>query len=234
MVVPLEDDFVVVPLQDNSDPGPGEPAPLPDGVILFDALTDGTSSGQVSGGAFGPRGWTHFSGGDKIFYDLGQTMEAGIVEFELTGISPATRGGYLQPGWERAYYFGLFNNPSGNKGRGGGNPAFIEIRYNWGNNYANLSAVKFQVGDRGLFNCCHGEEFGTKPWRDWNPIQYYRHKVVFGDGSAALFIDDAFQVQINYTNRPLGWRYLFVGAVNYVVGAPDNVTYRNVKVTKIK
>ena len=224
-VIPLDDAMVVIPLPDAASLDPG--------VILFEPLTDGESSGEVRGGIFTDRGWKHISGEDKIIWDLGETMEAGIVEFELTGMSKNTRGGYLgQPGFERSYYFGLFNDPTGDKRIGGTNPAFMEIRYNWGANYANLSAVKFQAGDAGL--CCNAHEpFGTKPYQSWNPEQYYKHKIVFGNGLTTLFIDDVFQAEIHYNNRPLRWRYLFVGDINYAgMSGPDNVTYRNVKVTK--
>lgn len=217
------------------------PPPVPAGVILFDALTDGTTQAQrpFGAGAFSPRGWQHVEGYSKLVYDLGanRKMESGIIEFELTNMSANTRGGYLgQPGSERAYYFGLFNSPTGNKGHGGGNPAFIEIRYNWGSYYRNngLSAVKFQAGDRGLLGGRHEEIFGVKPWGTWNPLQYYRHRVEFGGGVARLYIDDVLQVTIGYTNRAIGWRYLMIGDINYAgMTGPDNVIYRNVKVTKI-
>ena len=169
VVLPLSDDFVVIQLGDKD-------------VILDDSLTNGKSSGQVTGGSFSSAGWKHFTGEDKIFWDLGQSIEAGVIEFELTGMSKNTKGGWPQPGKQRAYYFGFFNQANGNKIKGGSNPAFIEIRYNWGSSYACCSAIKFQAGDAGLAGT-HHEPFGTKRWRDWNPNQYYRHKVVFGDGA---------------------------------------------------
>lgn len=230
VVVPLGDGFVNIPIVR------GEPeTPVDDDFLLFDRLTDQQSEGRVLGGRFTDRGWKHESGEDKIVYDLGQSMEAGVIEFELTGLSPQTRGGYLgMPGSERAYYFGLFNDPTGDKRVGGTNPAFIEIRYNWGNLYQSLSAVKFQVGDAGLAGS-HREVFGTKRWRDWNPLVYYKHRVEFGNGITSLFIDDVLQVTMPYSNRRLGWRYLFIGDINYAgMSGPDNVTYRNVSVKKIR
>ena len=221
VVVPSSDGMVVIPL-------PAEK------VILFDELSDGKSSGQVIGGTFTSKGWKHVSGEDKIIWDLDQTMEAGIIEFELTGMSKDTKGGYSTPRRQRAYYFGLFNDPTGDKKKGGTNPAFIEIRYNWGSDYKNRSAVKFQAGDAGLSGTFH-EPYGTKKYQDWNPNAYYKHKVTFGDGLTTLYIDGEFQAEIPYNNRPLGWRYLFIGDINYAgISGPDNVTYRNVKVTKIK
>lgn len=226
VVVPSDDGLNVIALPDSE---PEQPA----GTILFDALTDGKSSGQVRNGAFTDRGWKHQSGEDKIIWDLGQTMEAGIIEFELTGMTRNTRGGYLgQPGSERSYYFGLFNDASGNKALGGTNPAFIEIRYNWGSSYS--TAVKFQAGDRGFVGK-HVEDFGTKARGDWNENQYYKHKVTFGNGVTQLFIDGQLQRTLSYANRPLGWRYLFLGDINYAgLSGPDNVTYRNVRVIKIR
>ena len=246
IVLPVLDDFVVIPLLEEPllcplpslpDPPPS-PLPPPE-VILFDVLTDGVSTGEVKGGRFTTAGWEHVSGEDKIVWDLGesQTMEAGIIEFEFTGMSSNTKGGYLgSPGKERAYYFGLFNDPSGDKRKGGTNPAFIEIRYNWGSDYnaPGRGAIKFQAGDAGLI-CPNHEPYGTKQYGDWAPTYYYKHVVTFGGGLATLTIDGQFQAKIKYTDRPLAWRYLFVGDINYHgMSGPDNVTYRNVKVTKIK
>ena len=244
VVIPSDDDLMVIPLPVEvpvAPPvAPGFCGNVPLGTILCDELTKGSSSGSVNGGEFTAKGWKHRSGEEKIVWDLGQTMEAGIIEFELTGMTANTRGGYTgQAGSERAYYFGLFNSPSGNKGAGS-RPAFIEIRYNWGSSYASSSAIKLQAGTRFTFHGeadsgDHSETFGTKKHRDWQADSVYKHRLIFGDGQATLFIDGQFQTTVSYNNQPLGWRYLFLGDVNYVgISGPDNVTYRNVKVTKTK
>jgi hypothetical protein len=234
VVIPSGGGLVVIPI-----PIP-DVLQLPSGTILFDALTEGSSSGSVNGGEFTDKGWKHRSGEEKIVWDLGQTMEAGTIEFEITGMTANTRGGYLgQPGSERAYYFGLFNSPSGNKGAGS-RPAFIEIRYNWGSSYASLSAIKLQAGTRFTFHGepdsgDHSEKFGTKRHRDWQADSVYKHKLIFGDGQATLFIDGQFQTTVTYNNQAVGWRYVFLGDINYVgISGPDNVTYRNLSVIKTK
>jgi hypothetical protein len=213
VVIPSGGGLVVIPI-----PIPDVPQ-LPAGTILVDALTEGSSSGSVNGGEFTDKGWKHRSGEEKIVWDLGQTMEAGTIEFEITGMTANTRGGYLgQPGSERAYYFGLFNDSSGNKQ--GGATAFIEIRYNWGSSYAATSAIKLQAGTDFRDPGDHSEKFGTK-----------RHR----DRQATLFIDGQFQTTVSYNNQAVDWRYVFLGDINYVgISGPDNVAYRNLSVIKTK
>jgi hypothetical protein len=210
---------------------------VPLGTILCDELTDGKSSGTIRGGTFTDDGWKHVSGEDKIFWGLDQTMEAGIIEFELTGMTANTRGGYTgQPGSERAYYFGIFNDTSGDKNAG---PAFIEIRYNWGSSYVSSSAVKLQAGTRfthsGDDSGDHSEKFGTKKRGDWSGSSVYKHRVVFGDGRATLYIEGQFQTTVSYLNKSLRWSHVFLGDINYAgMSGPDNVTYRNLLVIKTK
>jgi hypothetical protein len=239
VVLTSGDDLMVIPVP-VIPVATGFCGKAPAGTILCDALTDGKSSGSIRGGTFTDDGWKHVSGEDKIVWDLGQTMEAGIIEFELTGMTANTRGGYTgQPGSERAYYFGLFNSPSGNKGAGS-RPAFIEIRYNWGLSYASSSAIKLQAGTRFTLHGepdsgDHSEKFGTKKRGDWNGSSVYKHKVVFGNGQATLYIDGQFQVTVPYRNKVLRWSHVFLGDINYAgMSGPDNVTYRNLLVIKTK
>ncbi|MFT5655866.1 MAG: hypothetical protein ACI9XU_001591 [Arenicella sp.] len=234
VVIPSDDDLMVIPLAVEVPVATGFCANVPLGTILCDELTASKSSGTVRGGTFTDDGWKHVSGEDKIFWGLDQTMEAGIVEFELTGMTANTRGGYTgQPGSERAYYFGIFNDSSGNKQ--GGGTAFIEIRYNWGSSYVSSSAVKLQAGTDFRDPGDHSELFGTKKRGDWNGSSVYKHRVVFGDGQATLYIDGQFQTTVPYVNKSLRWSHVFLGDINYAgMSGPDNVTYRNLLVIKTK
>jgi hypothetical protein len=209
------------------------PIPGPNGLILSDTLTDNKSKGIVSGGSFSSDGWKHVGGRDKIIWDLRQTMEEGTIQFEVKGFDKnKTRGGYLgQPGSERAYFFGLYNQSSGNKADKN-NPAFIEIRYNWGNSYT--KALKLQAGAAGLGNKST-EHFGNRAYQNWDPAETYLFQLGFAKGVVKLYIDGKLEATATYENKAVRFRYLFLGNVNYAgMTGPNDIHYRNVKVTKVR
>jgi hypothetical protein len=213
------------------------------GDLLFESLANKTTKGRQIGGEFGPEGWTNDSSGHgMLIFDLGKTIQRGVIEFDVKGFSRNMAGGY-DPGDSdnRGYYFSLYDESHGDKGMCYGGLAFIEVRLNIGSGYS--QAIKFQGGPGSVLSShynshCHPEYYikevtGSRQRTSWNQEVTYHHKIIFGDGKAQLYIDDKFEVETDYTSKPVGWRYIYLGRNNYKGGSwngPASVTFSNLKV----
>lgn len=211
--------------------------------LLFDSLINQTRHGVQIGGTFDEQGWNNdVRGHGMLIFDLGKTIQEGVIEFDVKGLSPDMSGGY-KPGASknRGYYFSLFDKPHGDKRMCYDGLAFIEVRLNIGYGYS--SAIKLQSGTGTVptshYNVhCHPEYYikevlGRRSRHAWKPSHVYHHKVIFGEGRVQLFIDEQFEAESDYANKPVGWRYIYLGRNNYKSSGwngPGSLIFSNLKV----
>jgi hypothetical protein len=180
----------------------------PDACIIDDKLTDSKTSGTQSGGSFSASGWKHTSDNNKIVYKFSD-MTSGVVEFDVTNMDSDNWNGGIPgpPGYD--YYFGIYDDSSGDKKSDYTGSAFIEMRANY--NERN-GVIKLQSGA--------GNEEMSEPYGCSNesckfePEKTYKHKLVFGGGEAKWYIDGDLKVTSTYSGT-INWNHLFIGDTNY-------------------
>ncbi len=203
---------------------------LSGGLYLEDLLTDGTTVGNRENGTFIlDEGWQHETGHDKIWYDIGQDLTAGVVEFNSTNWSNTTGGG---TGDGKAYFFGLYDDEFGDKTSDYTGCAFIELRWNTASQDKYPLAIKVQAGN----GSGQMSEIATRAF-DWDPDHVYDMKIEFGNGQAKFYMDDVLEQTATYSGS-VNWRYLYIGDINYkettnpgMYPGPDYITYSDVYVT---
>ena len=199
---------------DNPDPPP-TPTPPTAGIVV-DPLTDGTSSGQVSGGRFTDEGWEVTSHTDFIRYEIG-TLTEGYVEWENTGLAPENQAS------NNFMLFGMWDPSAGGYRT---NPYRVHVQKLDSQHNPPYVRLRWISGGEE-----HDEGFN---FTTWNPNRTYRWRLEWGpegDGHVVrLSLEDQVIVRVDYS-RAYNPRELFVELGieerrESIVGA----VYRNVRI----
>ena len=222
------------PAEDSSGTTTDEPEDTfcPDG-LLGERLDQAPEGATISGGTFIPGvGWQTSSASDQITWDLGQTVRAGSLSFQVTGIH-ANVGG-CQMGV--CYYVGLFDDESGDKATAYDGAAFIESRFhtNGQENFHDVFKLQTGIGDGNILEPLTST-IGWAPDEthtiriDWEPLGPTQ-------GRAWLYIDGQ-EADLNYpayySDPETPWRYLMLGTTNYkgLAWGMVNATYSDLCLT---
>lgn len=210
----------------------GQPQPFCEGGLIRDRLSDGVSSGTVSGGTFVPGvGWKTSASSNRIVWDLGQTVKSGTLSFEVKGIHADVSGCLAGV----CYYVGLFDEATGDKKGDYTGSAFIESRFHTNDQENFHDVFKLQTGTG------NGEilEPLTTPM-GWSSLETHAIRVDWGPdpsdasrGRAWLYLDGQ-QAPLNYQgfydDVNIAWRYVFLGTTKYkgLDWGMIDVTYKDV------
>lgn len=222
------------PLPDADPPLPDADPPVPDAdppmddfcrgadVVLSERLQGSSSTGgTVSGGTFTPEGWRTTATSSQLYWDLGESVSSGSIDFWAQGLH-ANVGGCV---WGVCYYVGIFEESSGDKLTHYTGSAFIESRFHTNDQENFHDTIKLQAGagDGSM------REPMIPPGIGWAPDSWHHYRIEWGGGESRLYIDDARRLTANYPNdRTIAWRHLFLGTTNYkgLGWAPVGVTFR--------
>ena len=200
----------------SSSPPPQPPIPTPPTVELFDALTNGSSIGQVRGGEFTSEGWRVKRKQDFIRYEIGSIPE-GFIEWENLGLVAQNRAG------DQFMLLGMWD-PT--KGRYRSNPYRVHVQKldtNHSPPYVRLRWIANGDENDGGFN-----------FLTWNPDTVYQWRLEWGSEGASkvvrLFLNGQSIIRIDYerTYNP-STLYVELGIEERqesIVGA----VYRNVRI----
>ena len=148
----------------------------PSGATVFDALTNGTSVGEVSGGQFTPAGWQVTGRGNFIRYRV-RPMASGFVEWENLNLAPSN------PQRDLFTIMGMWDPSRGDYRE---NPFRVHIRKldTQGHNPPYVRLRWISDGDQ--------HDVGWD-FLDWNPRHAYKWRLEWGavgDGNVArVFLD---------------------------------------------
>ena len=104
----------------------------------------------------------------------------------------------------------MYDDASGYKKADYTGAAFIEVRANYDQKHPllKLSAGAGKVHDE------ISEVYNAHRTFSPDPQKIYRHKIVFGDGKALLYINDVLLITATYKGT-VNWSHMFVGDTNY-------------------
>jgi len=211
----------------------GQPPPaFCEGGMVRDRLSDGASSGSVSGGTMvAGVGWKTQSSSDRILWDLGAPVTAGSLTFKVQGIHANVDGCLMGV----CYYVGLFDEANGDKSGDYTGAAFIESRFHTNDQENFHDVFKLQTGT--------GQGEILEPLTTsmgWSAAETHEIRLEWGpnpsnptQGRAWLYLDGT-QAPLNYpatySNAAIPWRYLFLGTTKYkgLNWGMVNVTYSDV------
>ncbi|MBK7579963.1 MAG: hypothetical protein IPI67_07120 [Myxococcales bacterium] len=213
--------------------GPALAAPT---LVLDDPLTQAKSSGQtVNGGSFGAGGWTRDSFESQIIYDLGASVTAGRLTFEMNGVNGTNHGAGGFPDC-RAIFAAVDNNGSGNID----DPGNESVQFLWAwameeTDYCNGGPGGLERTNKmKLLVHTGGSDEPGEPMSDplvWDETKFYSYEIGWDTSHAWLFRDGVTVLDQIYPAAPniLAMRYIFLGTVKRYKSGVKNATYRNLK-----
>jgi hypothetical protein len=173
------------PIDDPDDPI-GEPLPPtgPGTVIVFDPLTNFSSVGEVSGGAFTAGGWEVRDKRNYIRYHV-PTLSSGYVEWSNSGLRPSN------PSLDQYMLFGMWDP---NRGDYRTNPFRVHIQkldQNHNSPYVRLRWIS------------NGEQHDVgNNFLGWDPTRLYRWRIQWGPSGSGnqvdVFLDGARVMSTQY------------------------------------
>ncbi len=190
-------------------------------VIVFDALTDGTTIATTTGGgSFVPgQGWRVDNTSDFLRYEV-PAISDGSVEWQNVGLTP--RGATV----DSHMLFGMYDPTAGGFRA---NPFRVNIQKLW-NNPHNPPFVRLRFISQGRL-----QDDGTNK-TDWDPGTVYTWRIEWGPGGGAntakVFLDGMEIMQVRY-NRA------YTPNVHYIEFGPSernesvvDAIYRNIAITR--
>jgi hypothetical protein len=206
-------------------------------LVLNDPLTAPQASGQtVTGGTFSSAGWTRDSFQSQIVYDLGNSITAGRVIFEMDGVNGVDHGVGGFPDC-RAIFGAVDSNGSGDiDGPGNENVQFLWAWAMEETDYCNGGPGGFERTHK-MKLLVHGgapEEPG-EPMSDplsWDITTFYTFEIGWDQNHAWLLRDGAMVLDQVYPSAPviMNMRYVFLGTVHRYDAGVKNATFRNLEI----
>ena len=205
-------------------------------LVLDDPLTQPKASAQtVTGGSFGAGGWTRDGFDSQIIYDLGASITAGRLTFEMNGVNGKDHGLGGFPDC-RAIFAALDNNGSGNID----DPGNESVQFLWAwameeTNYCNGGPGGFERTDKmKLLVHTGGSDEPGEPMSDpllWDVTKFYAYEIGWDTKHAWLLRDGATVLDQIFPAAPnvMNLRYVFLGTVKRYKSGVKNATYRNLK-----
>lgn len=206
----------------------------PVGTTITDPLTGGTTlASRIAGGRFTAEGWqvTDPAKGNKIgqhlLYILPEGSMSGTIEFEAKGFATNK---YPADTDNREHVWGVFDQDVPHDMPSSGTTGWMLRLYD----HQTPTGTFLPGSHRFRFNspATRDKDVNKKAAVAWDPNIWYTFKFQWFQTSAKWFKDGVLQssLRVPSQNKPL--RYLYLGSDYRKVGLiPNNVTYRNVKIT---